>query len=284
LPDACDRSSPDSGDATRRNEGAARRRRGSRPPGQEASGSGRGNFADAAEKLPRSTLLSREIAPFQAIAAGWAGTGHAHEVIAAAATVLPADHSGLEDAMSRVLVLYGTTQGQAGRIAETLASVLRGRGETVDLVNAASAPPDPAPFDAIVVAASVHAGGYQRAVRKWVAAHAPVLRQKPGAFISVCLGILQHEEQVQNEVAATVSTFLEKAGWQPTMTTIVAGALPYTKYNVLTRWIMKRIVAKAGGNIDTSRDYEYTDWAAVRAFADRFGELIEAGHLVAAAG
>jgi menaquinone-dependent protoporphyrinogen IX oxidase len=29
---------------------------------------------------------------------------------------------------------------------------------------------------------------------------------------------------------------------------------------------MGRIVARAGGDTDTSRDYEYTDWAALRAF------------------
>jgi menaquinone-dependent protoporphyrinogen oxidase len=33
---------------------------------------------------------------------------------------------------------------------------------------------------------------------------------------------------------------------------------------------MKRIVAKAGGNTDTSCDYEYTDWNDLRAFANEF--------------
>ena len=39
----------------------------------------------------------------------------------------------------------------------------------------------------------------------------------------------------------------------------VAGALLYTRYNIFKRWIMKRIVAKAGGDTDVSRDYDYTD-------------------------
>jgi len=33
---------------------------------------------------------------------------------------------------------------------------------------------------------------------------------------------------------------------------------------------MKRIARKSGGDTDTSRDYEYTDWAAVDDFAQRF--------------
>ena len=40
----------------------------------------------------------------------------------------------------------------------------------------------------------------------------------------------------------------------------MAGALPYSKYSWWKRWMMRRIVAKAGGDTDTSRDYEYTDW------------------------
>jgi len=34
---------------------------------------------------------------------------------------------------------------------------------------------------------------------------------------------------------------------------------------------MKQIARKAGGDTDTSRDYEYTDWAALRGFAEDFG-------------
>ena len=54
---------------------------------------------------------------------------------------------------------------------------------------------------------------------------------------------------------------------------MVAGALPYTKYGWLKRMMMKRIVAKAGGDTDTTRDYEYTDWIDLRNFARDFAEL-----------
>jgi len=39
---------------------------------------------------------------------------------------------------------------------------------------------------------------------------------------------------------------------------------------------MKRIVAKAGGDTDTSRDYMYTDWNDLRAFADDFRRRLKA--------
>ena len=43
--------------------------------------------------------------------------------------------------MARILVLYGTTEGQTRKIAEVLATELRGRGADVDLVDAAAHSP-----------------------------------------------------------------------------------------------------------------------------------------------
>lgn len=33
---------------------------------------------------------------------------------------------------------------------------------------------------------------------------------------------------------------------------------------------MKKISASAGGDVDTSRDYEYTDWERLEEFASQF--------------
>ena len=46
----------------------------------------------------------------------------------------------------------------------------------------------------------------------------------PTAFISVCLGVLQREPAVQQEVAATIQRFLTSVNWKPTTTKAVAGA------------------------------------------------------------
>jgi menaquinone-dependent protoporphyrinogen oxidase len=126
----------------------------------------------------------------------------------------------------------------------------------------------------VIVAASVHVGGYQPEVRQWVRAHAPALNGVPTAFISVCLGVLQHEPKVQEEVAATIRRFLTSVGWEPTTTKAVAGAVLYTHYGWLKRWVMRRIVREAGGDTDTTRDHEYTDWADLDRFAASFAELV----------
>jgi menaquinone-dependent protoporphyrinogen oxidase len=87
----------------------------------------------------------------------------------------------------------------------------------------------------------------------------------------VCLGVLQHDAKVERDLQAILDRFVAIAGWRPTAVKFVAGALPYTHYGWLRRLVMKRIVAKAGGDTDTSRDFEYTDWNDLRHFAVDFG-------------
>lgn len=64
--------------------------------------------------------------------------------------------------------------------------------------------------------------------------------------------------------------FLDATGWKPRRVELVAGALMYRRYNFIMRFLMKRIASKAGGDTDTSRDYDYTDWAAVEVYTRKF--------------
>jgi menaquinone-dependent protoporphyrinogen oxidase len=166
--------------------------------------------------------------------------------------------------MPRILIVYGSTDGHTAKIARYLAGELRGEAAE------ASSAPDPAPYDGVIVAASVHIGDFQKSVRQWVAAHAASLAAKPSAFLAVCLGVLQPEPQVRRDLERIVERFLARSGWRPAQTKLVAGAVLYTRYNWLKRWVMKRIAAKAGGSTDTSRDHEYTDWADLAQFAQSF--------------
>src|SRR5688572_18217157 len=150
--------------------------------------------------------------------------------------------------MTRILLVYGTTDGHTAKIAQSIAETLRIHGSDVDVVEARKAASRLEGYAGVIVAASVHAGGYQRSVRSWVRSNAWALARKPTAFVSVCLGVLQRDPEVQREVAAIVDRFLTETGWHPTLTKIVAGALLYTNYNWIKRWVMKRIVRKAGGD------------------------------------
>jgi menaquinone-dependent protoporphyrinogen oxidase len=174
--------------------------------------------------------------------------------------------------MTRILVLYGTTDGHTAKVARAIANTLWAHGVTADIADARRDDPDPRGYTGVIVAASIHAGGFQRAVKHWVRRHADDLRSIPAAFVAVCLGVLQHDPAVDRELDAIVEGFLDETGWHPAERKLVAGALQYTRYGVIKRWGMRRIAAKAGGDVDTRRDYDYTDWADLRAFAIRFAD------------
>ena len=172
--------------------------------------------------------------------------------------------------MTRILVVYGTTEGQTRKVAIELSIALRRAGAEVDIFPASPRAPGPAEYAAIIVAASLHAGKYQRPVRQWLRGHAEELRGKPAAFVSVCLMARDPRQEAQLRLVKIMRDFVDSCGWNPAYLKPVAGALAYTKYGWFTRWVMKRIAARMGGDTDTSRDHDYTDWADVRAFAREF--------------
>lgn len=176
---------------------------------------------------------------------------------------------------SRVLVIYDTATGHTRKIASVLAESLRSSAIDIDVVNARE-PLDPNPQDyaGVLVAAPVRGGRYPRGVRRWVKAHGAALRDRPTAFVSVCLGVLEKNPKTDAVLQSILERFFLETAWRPTRVKIVAGALPYTRYNWITRWMMRRIVARAHGDVDTSRDYEYTDWDDLRSFAREYARLL----------
>ena len=179
--------------------------------------------------------------------------------------------------MRQVLVLYGTTDGHTHAIADAVGRALLLSGFDVDVVNAAIADPMAEEYCAVVVAASVHTGKYQPAVVAWLKRHVTALNTRPTAFVSVSLGVLQTSDAaVMAEIEMIAQRLLTATGWRPGEIKHVAGALLYTQYNFFKRWLMKRIVAKAGGDTDTSKDYDYTNWVDLRAFVDEFGRRLKA--------
>jgi menaquinone-dependent protoporphyrinogen oxidase len=96
------------------------------------------------------------------------------------------------------------------------------------------------------------------------------LNQRPTAFVSVCLAVLNRTPKVDRDLEANLQRFFDETGWKPEESKVVAGALLYTKYPWWKRWMMRRIVAKEHGDVDTSRDYVYTDWDDLEEFVIRF--------------
>ncbi len=178
--------------------------------------------------------------------------------------------------MARVLVVYGSTDGQTRRIAERMAAVLVSQGLEAEIVDSAKAPADLAPgdFDAALVLGSVRMGKHQQALADFVGKFRVELDAIPNAFISVSLSAGRNKPSAQREVAKTFQHFIDRTGWRPNAQVAVAGALPYSRYSLRIRLVMKFISWMTGGDTDTSRDYEYTDWESVEDFARRFASAL----------
>jgi menaquinone-dependent protoporphyrinogen oxidase len=152
--------------------------------------------------------------------------------------------------MTKILIAYGTTEGQTSRIADHIAEAVRKHGveaEALDLKGSKEISPDD--YDGVIVGGSIHMGKHQEDV----AAH----------------GDMENAE-------AYVANFEQQTGWHPTKVGLFSGALLYRKYGLPKRWMMKRIVRDKPGilSTDTSRDHEYTDWDQVKRFADDFVERL----------
>lgn len=174
--------------------------------------------------------------------------------------------------MKQMLIAYATTEGQTRRIATFVADELQRSGQAVDLVDVASpAVANLSPiYAAVILAGSVHAGAHQAALRDFVKRNRDWLSACPTALLSVSLTAALNDDDSRAACRAEAQKFLDDTGLVPGVVLPVAGALPYTQYDWFKRFAMKSIARKRGGDTDTSRDFEYTDWSALAAFAHEF--------------
>ena len=175
--------------------------------------------------------------------------------------------------MAKILIGYGTTEGQTARIAAHIAEVIRSHGiEAVarDLKQSKDAGLDR--HDAVIVGGSIHMGKHEDYVVDFVRKNRLKLEGLPSAFFSVSLAA--HGDTANAE--AYLAKFEQETGWQPAQVGLFGGALLYRQYGFLKRLMMKKIVSdKPGGlSTDTSRDHVYTDWDEVERFAVAFLERL----------
>jgi menaquinone-dependent protoporphyrinogen oxidase len=169
--------------------------------------------------------------------------------------------------MSRILIAYASFDGQTRRIAERIGATLMDAGHAVTMRPAVEGPAlAAAGHDAVIVGGAVRVGHHSRALERAVRAHASQIASRPNAFFSVSLSAANNAAAAQG----CIDAFVRRTGWTPQRSASFPGALPYTRYNPFIRLLMRFIVGRAGGDTDTSRDYEYTRWEDVERFAREF--------------
>ncbi|MES3037694.1 MAG: menaquinone-dependent protoporphyrinogen IX dehydrogenase [Bdellovibrionota bacterium] len=174
--------------------------------------------------------------------------------------------------MNKVLIIYQSYNGQTKKISDFIQQFLNVKGVSSDIFNVENLPDiDLSNYSTVIIGAPVHIQRYSAKLRSWVKKNSQTLNLVPGLFFSVCLGILQKDDPVVQAAEKNIAErFLKETAWKPTTIAIFGGALTFTQYNYIEKLLMKFIAKKAGGDTDTKKDFEYTDWHEVKKVIEEF--------------
>jgi len=169
--------------------------------------------------------------------------------------------------MLNVLIVFATREGQTQKIARRMAETLRALGHNVELYDADRPPDlDVSRFEAAIVGSPIHAPrGFARSIVRFVREHRDWLDRIPSAFFSVGLAVLSKTSDGRAQTLAIVDDLMKETGWRPHRVELIAGALPYSKYNFLVHGnfdldqngvatsqdaeVIQRLITQWGGNI-----------------------------------
>ena len=170
------------------------------------------------------------------------------------------------------LIVYSSRAGQTQKIAETIGEGIRQQGHEVTVYSATKIPRnlEISSFSGIILGAPIYMGRYPRAIRRFITRHKFTLATRPSGFFTVCMGIASQHPAERRAAIEYGNQLFATLGWQPAQRDTFAGAVKFTRYNAITRFIMQKIAKHNGFCIDIKQDHEFTDWEAVARFTQQF--------------
>ncbi|SMY18331.1 menaquinone-dependent protoporphyrinogen IX dehydrogenase [Photobacterium aquimaris] len=174
--------------------------------------------------------------------------------------------------MEKVLLLHSSCEGQTIKILNHIEQNL-GEQYQCDYADIHLKPKiDFSGYDRVLIGASVRYGHLNKKLYQFIDSNRENLEQTKVAFFCVNL-TARKEGKDTPATSAYVKKFLLKSPWHPKMIAVFAGALRYPRYNFFDRTMIKLIMKLTGGETDTSKEVEYTDWQKVSNFSQQFRTL-----------
>jgi menaquinone-dependent protoporphyrinogen oxidase len=172
----------------------------------------------------------------------------------------------------KALILFSSRDGQTREIASYIADALKEKqaSDVMNLLHAQTI--DWGQYDRVLIGASIRYGNFHPVVTKFVKQHLRELQQRSSGFFSVNLTARKPEKRTPQTNAYT-RKFLLQSPWRPDCCAVFAGALRYPQYRWFDRVMIQLIMRMTGGETDTTKEVEYTDWEQVRRFAKEFAQL-----------
>lgn len=172
----------------------------------------------------------------------------------------------------KALILYSSRDGQAREIAARIAQTLAPQQLCDVLDMAETQRVDWPQYDRVLIGASIRYGHFQPVLMQFVTTHQRELQQRVSGFFSVNLTARKADKSTP-ETNAYTRKFLAQSPWQPDCCAVFAGALRYPRYRWFDRVMIQFIMRMTGGETDTRKEVEYTDWQKVAAFAWDFAQI-----------
>lgn len=169
----------------------------------------------------------------------------------------------------KTLILYSTREGQTKKIAEFMAERLQGE---VIVRSITDSDYDLSGFERIVIGASIHYGRFEHTLMEFVEKNANLLNSKSAVFFGINLTARKVGKDTP-ETNVYVRKFLQRITWKPKLAAVFAGALLYPRYHWFDRMMIQFIMRVTGGETDTSKEIEYTDWNKVNEFIEKINEM-----------
>ena len=175
--------------------------------------------------------------------------------------------------MSRICIVYSTTDGHTLEICQRLGQLLERAGHRVELIVLdAVSTIDWAVCDQIVIGARIRYGKHHPDVAAFIERHLDRLQARPSAFFSVNVVA---RKPGKSTVAGNpyLQKFLKTIRWKPTELAVFAGKIDYQKYGYLDRQVIRFIMWLTKGPTQPDACVDFTDWKAVESFAGRVAAM-----------
>lgn len=175
--------------------------------------------------------------------------------------------------MAKALFLYSSREGQTKKILNFIDEQLPElECELVNLHEVNQV--DFSLYDRVLIGASIRYGHLNKKLYQFIGSNLEQLKSHKVAFFCVNLTARKEDQGKDTpEGSAYIRKFITKSPWKPALIGVFAGALYYPRYNLFDRIMIKFIMKMTGGETDTTKEVEYTNWKKVALFAQKFNEM-----------
>jgi len=159
----------------------------------------------------------------------------------------------------KVTVIYGTIEGQTGKIAQFVSEKIGADGHDVELIDAdETAEIDLDKSDVVILAASVHQRRHPRNFEALLTAQKAELDKKKTLLLSVSLSAAFPEGL--EEAHEYVVEMKMRTGFEPSQELLVPGAVRLGEYDYFAMQVVRHVVLRDHPYDPQQGTHEFTDW------------------------